>query len=91
MSAAEVLAPELSEPLKWVEICTRYLDEWACLVETDRVHPFGFEFRSGRVIGHGKMRRAPIDRVLAESPRLDRPLLHGAHRRAVAALAVGAR
>ena len=57
MSAAEVLAPEISEPLTWVEICRRYPDEWVCLVEMDRVHPFGFEFRSARVVGHGKTRR----------------------------------
>jgi hypothetical protein len=64
MSAAEVLAPEISEPLTWVEICTRYPDEWVCLVEMDRVHPFGFEFRSARVVGHGKTRRAPVDQAM---------------------------
>jgi hypothetical protein len=64
MSAAEVLAPEISEPLTWVEICTRYPDEWVCLVEMDRVHPFGFEFRSARVVGHGKTRRAPIEQAM---------------------------
>ena len=64
MSAAEVLAPEISAPLTWAEICARYPDEWVCLVEMDRVHPFGFEFRTARVIGHGKTRRAPIDQAL---------------------------
>jgi hypothetical protein len=46
-----------SEPLTWAEICARYPDEWVCLVEMDRLHPYGFEFRSARVIGHGKTRR----------------------------------
>lgn len=39
MSDAEMLAPELSEPLPWVEICTRYPDERVCLVEMGREHP----------------------------------------------------
>jgi hypothetical protein len=64
MSAAEVLAPEISEPLTWGEICAHYPDEWVCLVEMDRIHPFGFELRTARVIGHGKTRRAPVDQAL---------------------------
>ena len=63
MSAAEVLAPEISPPLTWGEICARYPDEWVCLVEIDFTHPSGLEFRSARVIGHGKTRRAPFDQA----------------------------
>ena len=63
MSAAEVLAPAISEPLTWAEICARYPDEWVCVVEIDRIHPNGFEFRTARVIGHGKTRRAPFDQA----------------------------
>jgi hypothetical protein len=64
MSAAEVLAPEISEPLTWAEICARYPDEWVCLVEMDFVHPGGVELRGARVIGHGKTRRAPVDQAM---------------------------
>lgn len=63
MSAAEVIAAEISEPLTWAEICTRYPDEWVCLAEMDRLHPFGFAFRTARVIGHGKTRRDPVDQA----------------------------
>jgi len=65
MSADEVLAPAISEPLSWAEICARYPDEWVCLVEMDRVDPNGFEFRTARVIGHGKTRRAPVEQAMA--------------------------
>ena len=64
MSAAEVLAPAISEPLSWAEICARYPDEWVCLVEMARVDPNGFEFRTARVIGHGKTRRAPVEQAM---------------------------
>jgi hypothetical protein len=65
MSAAEVLAPEISEPLTWAEISARHPDEWVCLVEMDRVDPNNFEFRTARVIGHGKTRREPVDQAMA--------------------------
>ncbi|HEY0478964.1 MAG TPA: hypothetical protein VGD37_15700 [Kofleriaceae bacterium] len=64
MSAAEVLAPEISKPLTWAEICARHPDEWVCLVEIDRVHPNDFEFRTARVIGHGKTRREPVEQAM---------------------------
>ncbi len=65
MSAAEVLAPEISEPLTWAEICARHPDEWVCLVEMDRVNPNNFEFRTARVIGHGATRREPVEQAMA--------------------------
>lgn len=65
MSAAEVLAPAISEPLTWAEICFRHPDEWVCLVEMDRVHPSNFEFRTARIIGHGKTRREPVEQAMA--------------------------
>jgi hypothetical protein len=64
MSAAEVVAPEISELLTWAEICARYPDEWVCLVEVDFVHPDSVELRRARVIGHGKTRRAPVDQAM---------------------------
>jgi hypothetical protein len=36
-----------------------------CIVEIDHVHPNGFEFRTARVIGHGKTRRAPVEQAMA--------------------------
>lgn len=64
MSATEAVTAEISEPLTWAEICARHPDEWVCLVEMDRIHPNGFEFRTARVVGHGKTRRAPCDQAL---------------------------
>jgi hypothetical protein len=64
MNAAEVLAPAISEPLKWAEICARHPDEWVCLVEIDFTHPNGLEFQTARVIGHGRTRRAPFDQAI---------------------------
>jgi hypothetical protein len=65
MSAAEAalalaVVGEISEPLTWAEICARYPDEWVCLVEVDYVHPNGLEFRTARVVGHGKTSAAPF-------------------------------
>jgi hypothetical protein len=53
----------MSEPLTWAAICERYPDQWVCLVEIDWTHPRDFEFRTARVIGHGKTRRAPLEQA----------------------------
>src|SRR5262249_10354497 len=53
--------PFISQPLTWRQICERYPDEWVCLAEGDHVNAHVFEFRTGRVIGHGKHGRDPID------------------------------
>ena len=53
MNAAAPLAPSISEPMTWAEICERYPEQRVCLVEMDRVHPNGFEFRTARVVGYG--------------------------------------
>lgn len=58
------LVREISEPLTWAEICARYPDEWVCLVEMECKRPFEFEFRTARVIGHGKTRRAPVEQAM---------------------------
>jgi hypothetical protein len=62
--AAEVVMAEISETLTWAEICARYPDEWVCLVEMDYIDPNGPEFRTARVIGHGKARHAPVEPAL---------------------------
>ena len=53
----------ISEPLTWKQICERYPDEWVCLVEIDSVNDTDFEFRSARIIGHGKTRREPLEQA----------------------------
>ena len=63
MNAAKNIAPTISEPLTWAEICERYPDEWVCLVEIDRIHPNNFDFRTARLVGHGKTRREPFEQA----------------------------
>jgi hypothetical protein len=57
-------APVISEPLTWEQICERYPDEWVCLVEIHWLHRSDFEFRTARVIGHGKSRAEPLVQAL---------------------------
>jgi hypothetical protein len=61
MNAAERIAPTITEPLTWTEICERYPDEWVCLVEIDYIHPGSFEFRMARIVSRGKTRREAFD------------------------------
>ncbi|MGN6106975.1 MAG: hypothetical protein ACTHU0_17855 [Kofleriaceae bacterium] len=58
--AEKAEAATISEPMTWAQICERYPDEWVCLVEIDRPLPNNFEFRTARVVGHGKTRREPF-------------------------------
>ena len=53
MDAAEQIASLEPEPMTWVEICTRYPDQYVCLV--DIVHPplRSPEIITARVVGHG--------------------------------------
>ena len=55
-----VQPPFISEPLTWEQICDRYPDAWVCLVEMDGINDTDFEFRTARVVGHGKTRREPL-------------------------------
>ncbi len=63
MNAAEDLAPSISAPMTWAEICACYPDQRVCLVEMDRVHAHGFEFRTARVVGHGKTPREAFEQA----------------------------
>ncbi|HEX7843740.1 MAG TPA: hypothetical protein VF469_39975 [Kofleriaceae bacterium] len=63
MSAAEKIAPTVTEPLTWAEICERYPDEWVCLVEIEHEPPPGIAIRSARIAGHGKTRKQSLERV----------------------------
>jgi hypothetical protein len=55
--------PFISEPLTWVQICDRYPAEWVCLVEIDKVNDTDFDFRTARIVGHGKTRKASYDQA----------------------------
>jgi hypothetical protein len=57
------MAPIVSNPLTWPEICARYPDEWVALVEIDWVNENDLDFRSARVAGHGKTRKEPLDQA----------------------------
>ena len=61
MDAAENLAADRFKPITWAEICERYPDQHVCLVDVDRIHPRGLEFRTARVIGHGNTFREAAD------------------------------
>ena len=60
MSAAEKIAPMITEPLTWPQICERYPDQWVCVVEIEWGEPRQFDFRTARVVGHGTTRREPL-------------------------------
>jgi hypothetical protein len=55
--------PFISEPLTWEQICDRYPNEWVCLVEIDKINDRDFDFRTARVVGHGKTRKASYDQA----------------------------
>lgn len=63
MNTAANIAPQVSEPLTWEEICERYPEQWVCLVEIDKLEEQNFEFRTARVVGHGKTRRDPLEQA----------------------------
>ena len=65
MNAAKPIAPTISEPLSWAAICERYPDQFVCVVDIEWTHPRDFEFRTARVIGHGKTRREPLEHARA--------------------------
>jgi hypothetical protein len=56
--------PFISEPLTWEQICDRYPEEWVCLVEIDHINDTDFDFRTARVVGHGKTRKASYDQAM---------------------------
>ena len=72
MNAAEQIVPLETEPLPWAEICTRYPDQFVCVV--DIVHPplRSPEITSARVVGHGATDDeafAPIRDLATQYPR----------------------
>jgi len=63
MSTAEQLAPVATESLSWTEICTRYPDQFVCLVEIMRVERRSPEINAARVIGHGPTHDAAFEPI----------------------------
>lgn len=64
MSTAERLAPAISEPLSWAEICARYSEQWVCLVDMVFTKASDTVPSNARVIGHGKTRRDPVEQAM---------------------------
>lgn len=61
MHALEQLAPIVSEPLTWAEICERYPEQHVCLVDVESDDPLAPTFRRARVAGHGGTLDAALD------------------------------
>jgi hypothetical protein len=59
--ATPIEEPAISGPLTWEQICEQYPNEWVCLVEMKKLNDTDFDFRTARVVGHGKTRRAPLE------------------------------
>ena len=53
MDTAERLAPRETELLRWEDICTRYPDQYVCLVDSEHTEPGSPEITTARVVGHG--------------------------------------
>jgi len=63
MAPAEQLAVDETEPLSWVTICTRFPDQYVCLVDVAAVEPGSPEINTARVVGRGPNRRAAFDPI----------------------------
>jgi hypothetical protein len=61
MSAAEKIAPKVSELLTRAEICERYPNEWVCLVEVE--HETNGMIRSAQVVGHGATQTKSLEQI----------------------------
>jgi hypothetical protein len=66
MNDAEQIAPTITAPLTWAEICEWHPDEWVCVVDIDidYDHPRVFDFRTARVVGHSKKKREAFEQAL---------------------------
>lgn len=63
MDAAERLAAEKNEPLRWPEICRRYPDQYVCLVDIARAELRSPEIVSARVVGRGATQEAAFEPI----------------------------
>ena len=63
MNAAKELVPVEAGPLKWAEICTRYPDQFVCLVDVVRPPLRSPEIIAARVVGHGTTHDAAFEPI----------------------------
>jgi hypothetical protein len=63
VNAAEQLVRSEPEPLTWAEICTRYPDQFVCLVDVVPIEPRSPEIRTAQIVGYGPTRRAAFDPI----------------------------
>ena len=49
---ATTIAPTISEPMTWAEICATYPDQWVGLVEVVRRSQVALDVGSARVVSH---------------------------------------
>lgn len=66
MNTAEMIAPTITEPVGWAEICDRHPNEWVCLVDVE--HQTDGAIRSARVVGHDHSLKAALQRVDSWTP-----------------------
>ena len=63
MTTTEPIAPLETEPLSWTEICTRYPDQFVCVVDMERPLRGSPEISSARVVGHGATYEAAFEPI----------------------------
>ena len=63
MNAAAQIVPDETEPLPWVEICTRYPDQFVCLVDVVDAELRSPEIVTARVAGHGSTHDAAFEPI----------------------------
>ena len=56
MNTAERLAPREIEILRWEDICTRYPDQYVCIVDIEHPEHGSPEITTARVVGNGATR-----------------------------------
>jgi hypothetical protein len=66
MTIAEMIAPTITKPVRWAEICDRYPDQWVCLVDVE--HQTDGLIRSAQVVGHHRSLRAALQQVDSWGP-----------------------
>jgi hypothetical protein len=66
MDAAQQIAPLETERLLWAEICSRYPDEYVCIVDADKGTDGAI--RSGRVSDHDRSMRHLLARIDGPQP-----------------------
>src|SRR5215510_5484393 len=72
MDAARRLAPDETKPLTWAEICSRYPDQYVCLIDVVHSRRGDPDIVSARVVGNGTTDDAafePIRDLQEQYPR----------------------